>query len=81
MQLTSDRFKETARAKLGDANLQIALNKLQANFVQGRAQRVAELDNFPAIRDAAAEIRDGLARAGWRAETPPSSPHHPIERS
>jgi len=58
MQLTSNRFKETARAKLGDANLQIALHKLQANFVQGRAERVAELDNFPAIRDAAAEIRD-----------------------
>ncbi|HUP94833.1 MAG TPA: LutB/LldF family L-lactate oxidation iron-sulfur protein [Burkholderiales bacterium] len=58
MQLTSNRFKQTARAKLGDANLQVALQKLQTNFVQGRAQRVAELDNFPAIRDAAAEIRD-----------------------
>jgi L-lactate dehydrogenase complex protein LldF len=58
MQLTSYRFKETARAKLADPNLQAALDKLQTNFVQGRAQRVAELDNFEAIRDAAAEIRD-----------------------
>jgi len=57
MQLTSNRFKETARAKLGDANLQAALTKLQGNFVKGRAQRVAELDNFPAIRDHAAAIR------------------------
>ena len=58
MRLTSDRFKETARAKLGDANLQLALQKLQGNFVKGRADRVAELDNFEAIRDAAAAIRD-----------------------
>ena len=58
MQLTSQRFKETAHAKLHDANLQIALEKLQGNFVKGRALRVAELDQFEAIRDAAAEIRD-----------------------
>ena len=58
MQLTSYRFKQTARAKLADANLQAALNKLQTNFVKGRADRVAELDNFEAIRDAAAAIRD-----------------------
>ena len=58
MQLTSDRFKETARIKLADPRLQAALEKLQTNFVQGRAQRVKELDNFQAIRDAAAEIRD-----------------------
>src|SRR5215217_6849257 len=58
MQLTSYRFKQTARAKLVDPNLQAALNKLQTNFVKGRAERVAELDNFEAIRDAAAAIRD-----------------------
>jgi L-lactate dehydrogenase complex protein LldF len=57
MQLTSHRFKETARVKLADPNLQAALNKLQTNFVKGRADRVAELDNFEAIRDAAAGIR------------------------
>ena len=58
MQLTSYRFKTTARVKLADPRLQAALEKLQDNFVKGRAERVAELDNFPAIRDAAAEIRD-----------------------
>lgn len=58
MQLTSQRFKQTAHAKLADANLQAALNKLQGNFVKGRAERVAELDNFEAIRDAATGIRD-----------------------
>src|SRR5687767_10565434 len=58
MQITSDRFKETARTKLHDENLQAALRKLQGNFVKGRAERVAELDNFEAIRDAAAAIRD-----------------------
>jgi L-lactate dehydrogenase complex protein LldF len=58
MQLTSYKFKETAHAKLADENLQAALEKLQTNFVKGRAERVAELDNFEAIRDAAADIRD-----------------------
>src|SRR5687768_11205844 len=57
MQLTSQHFKETASGKLADANLQAALDKLQTNFVKGRADRVAELDNFEAIRDAAAAIR------------------------
>lgn len=58
MQITSYRFKKTARVKLVDANLQGALEKLQGNFVKGRADRVAELDNFEAIRDAAEAIRD-----------------------
>ena len=58
MQLTSNRFKETARGKLDDPKLQAALAKLQTNFVRGRAERVQELDNFEAIRDAAAAIRD-----------------------
>ena len=58
MQIASMHFKARAGAKLADANLQSALAKLQTNFVGGRAQRVAELDNFAAIRDAAAAIRD-----------------------
>jgi len=63
MQLTSAQFKATAKRKLQDEKLQTALRKLQGNFVKGRADRVAELDNFPAIRDAAAAIRDrALAR-------------------
>jgi len=51
-------FKATAGVKLRNANLQAALKRLQGNFVRGRAQRVAEIDNFEAIRDAAAAIRD-----------------------
>jgi L-lactate dehydrogenase complex protein LldF len=70
MELTSNRFKTTAHAKLGDANLQAALDKLQTNFVKGRAQRVAELDNFEAIREAAAEIRErALANLDTYLET------------
>jgi signal transduction histidine kinase/CheY-like chemotaxis protein len=30
--------------------------------------------------DAVAEIRQGLARAGWPAQAPPSPPLHPVER-
>lgn len=51
-------FKARAGEKLADAKLQAALRKLQTNFVRGRAERVAELENFPAIREAGAAIRD-----------------------
>ena len=57
MQLTSAQFKPRAKQKLTDANLQSALKKLQGNFVKGRADRVAELADFPAMRDAGAAIR------------------------
>jgi len=58
MQITSMHFKARAGGKLADVKLQGALKKLQGNFVKGRADRVAELDNFQEIRDAAAAIRD-----------------------
>ncbi len=58
MQITSMHFKARAGAKLADVRLQSALKKLQGNFVKGRADRVAELDNFQDIRTAAAAIRD-----------------------
>jgi L-lactate dehydrogenase complex protein LldF len=58
MQITSMHFKARAGAKLADVKLQTALQKLQGNFVKGRADRIAELDNFQDIRDAAAAIRD-----------------------
>lgn len=51
-------FRARAGAKLADVRLQGALKKLQTNFVQGRADRIAELSNFSEIRDAAAAIRD-----------------------
>ena len=70
MQATSSQFKQTARVKLADPRLQAALKKLQGNFVKGRADRIAELDNFEEIRDAAAAIRDRvLARLdAWLEE-------------
>ncbi len=51
-------FKARAGGKLADVKLQAALKKLQTNFVRGRAERVAELDNFEAIREAGAAIRE-----------------------
>jgi L-lactate dehydrogenase complex protein LldF len=58
MQVAAMHFRKRAVEKLADARLQAALEKLKGNFVRGRAVRVAELDNFEAIRDAAAAIRD-----------------------
>jgi L-lactate dehydrogenase complex protein LldF len=58
VQVTASQFKQTARVKLADPRLQAALKKLQSNFVKGRAERIAELDNFEEIRDSAAAIRD-----------------------
>ncbi len=58
MQVSSMHFKARAHAKLGDADLQAALRRLQSNFVKGRAERIRELDNFEAVRDAAAQVRD-----------------------
>jgi L-lactate dehydrogenase complex protein LldF len=56
MQVTSMHFKARAGEKLADRRLQSALKKLQGNFVKGRADRIAELDNFADIRDAAAAV-------------------------
>ena len=51
-------FKARVGAKLADVKLQAALRKLQGNFVKGRADRVAELDNYEELRTHAAAIRD-----------------------
>ena len=58
MQISSMHFKARAGEKLADVKLQAALHRLQGNFVKGRADRVAELENFEEIRTAAAAIRD-----------------------
>ncbi|OGA38356.1 MAG: iron-sulfur cluster-binding protein [Betaproteobacteria bacterium RIFCSPLOWO2_12_FULL_62_13] len=58
MRVASMHFKARAGKKLADVKLQAALKKLQDNFVKGRAERVAELDNFDAIREAGAAIRE-----------------------
>ena len=58
MQVTSMHFKARSTEKLADPHLRQALDGLKQRFVPGRAAVIAELDNFEAIRDAAAEIRD-----------------------
>src|SRR5471030_2367807 len=58
MQIASMNFKARAGEKLADVKLQAALRKLQGNFVKGRADRVAEVDNFEDLRTHAAAIRD-----------------------
>ena len=58
MQVASMHFKTRVGAKLADVKLQAALKKLQGNFVKGRADRVAELEDFEGLRTHAAAIRD-----------------------
>jgi L-lactate dehydrogenase complex protein LldF len=58
MQITSQRFKQAASQKLADPKLQIALRKSRGRLVVGRANAIRELDNFEAIREEAARIRD-----------------------
>ncbi len=58
MQVKSMYFKPLAAQGLQNEKLQSALKRLQTNFVQGRAAAIAELDDFEAVRTAAAAIRD-----------------------
>ena len=62
MEVTAMHFRRKATEKLNDANLQQALKKLQSRFVDSRATALAELPNFPEIRDAAADIRERAVR-------------------
>lgn len=57
MQVQSMHFKARAGQKLADLRLQQNLKKLSTKFVTGRATAIAELDDFEATRDAAAERR------------------------
>ena len=57
MQVASMHFKPQAKEKLADPHLRAALDGLKSRFVPGRAKVIAELDNFEAIREAAAQIR------------------------
>ena len=62
MQVTAMHFKRKAAENLNDDKLQQALKKLQSRFVDSRAAALAELPNFTAIRDAAADIRERVIR-------------------
>ena len=57
MQVMSMHFKPRATEKLADPHLREALDGLKQRFVPGRANVIAELDNFEEIRAAAAQIR------------------------
>jgi L-lactate dehydrogenase complex protein LldF len=57
MQIQSMHFKARAGQKLADLRLQQNLKKLSTKFVTGRASAIAELDDFEATRNAAADRR------------------------
>jgi L-lactate dehydrogenase complex protein LldF len=70
MQATSHAFKENAHAALHDAVLQRALLNLKAGFQDRRAQRVAELPEWEALRERAKAIKDhALAHLDFYLET------------
>ncbi|TVO57815.1 LutB/LldF family L-lactate oxidation iron-sulfur protein [Denitromonas halophila] len=58
MEFRSPEFKTRAVHALHDANLQKALSNTKAGFVVKRAQAAAEMPEFEALRDTAAEIKD-----------------------
>ncbi len=58
MQVNSMHFRSRAQRSLADARLQRALLRLQEKFVRGRADAVAEIDDFEALRDTGAAIRE-----------------------
>src|SRR5690554_6017269 len=58
MRIRSHQLKRAARDALSKPDLQTALQRLQGNFVRGRAERVAEMEDYEALREAAAAIRD-----------------------
>jgi L-lactate dehydrogenase complex protein LldF len=57
MQVASMHFKERAREKMNDAQLQANLKKMQGKFVAKRRSAITELDDFEATRDAGRDIR------------------------
>ena len=58
MHATSSAFKENARRALGDAELQAALANAESRFVDHRAEMVATIPEFDAIRDEAVAIKN-----------------------
>jgi len=60
MEINSPRFKQRAHQALDDANLQRALGNLKAGFPQKRAQAVARLPEFDALRDQARDLKNHI---------------------
>ena len=77
MQVTSPQFKANAREKIADKDLRRALDKLQGNFVKGRADRVTEFADYQGFRTAAA----GNSGAKCDARYKPCSARRPLKSS
>lgn len=60
MQVSAMHFVRNAHDALGNERLRGALKKTESKFVQGRAKALDNLDDFDAVRNRAAEIRDGV---------------------
>ncbi len=58
MELTSQTFKENAKAALADAQLQQALTHVRHKFIDKRAESIAALPEFDQIRDAGRDIKN-----------------------
>ncbi len=58
IQPTSPQFKENAHRALADASLQRALGHVRTAFIAKRADAVAALPEFDALRDSARDIKD-----------------------
>ncbi len=57
-QITTERFKENARRALADKQLQAVLGRFSHGFPVKRAQAIARLPEFDALRDAARDIKN-----------------------
>jgi L-lactate dehydrogenase complex protein LldF len=58
VEITSPSFPQNAARALADARLQKALGKAKGAFLQRRAEAVARLPEFEALRDVARDIKD-----------------------
>jgi L-lactate dehydrogenase complex protein LldF len=58
MQVSAHAFKENARKALADGELRKALKLVETNFTGRRAEAVARLPEFDALRDQARDIKD-----------------------
>ena len=56
--MTTDRFRENARSALADQQLQAVLARFSHGFPVKRAQAIARLPEFDALRDAARDIKN-----------------------
>jgi L-lactate dehydrogenase complex protein LldF len=58
MEPTSHAFKANAHRALGDANLQRAMTMMRTGFPEKRAQAIARLPEFDALRDEGIAIKN-----------------------